>query len=187
MSNVGSKISCGGLLICALTAGIRILTYFGAIIFGDEVIADTNIYLNYGFLLGLAITFIGYILKFIGERDFFDLITALTILVTIVASSVLYRYIVFRALLSLGNLIFGVLEELFLLGLGLNFMKKGKSAPGIIMILIFVYFALLYPVAIAIIFGGGVGGIIGYLIRIFNAVISALTLGLAAVTSANTD
>lgn len=187
MSNVGSKISCGGLLICALTAGIRILTYFGAIIFGDEVIADTYIYLNYGFLLGLAITFIGYILKFIGERDFFDLITALTILITLVVSSGLFPYVVFGAQLSIGKLIYSVLEELFLLGLGLNFMKKGKTAPGIIMILIFVYFALIYPVAIVIVFGGGVGGIIGYLIRIFNAVISALTLGLAAVSVASDD
>ncbi|MBE6730243.1 MAG: hypothetical protein E7564_00975 [Ruminococcaceae bacterium] len=187
MSNVGSKISCGGLLICALTAGIRILTYFGAIVFGDEVIADTYIYLNYGFLIGLAIAFIGYLLKFIGERDFFDLITAVTILITLVVSSGLFPYVVFGAQLSIGKLIYSVLEELFLLGLGLNFMKKGKSAPGIIMILIFVYFAFLYPVAIAIIFGGGVGGILNYLINIFNGVIITLNLGLAAVTAVNSD
>ena len=187
MSNTGSKISFGGLLICALVAAIRVLTYFGAIIFGDRAITGTYLYLNYGFLVGLAIAFIGYVLKFIGERDVFDLITALTVLATIVVSSGLFPYVVFGAQLSIGKLIFSVLEELFLLGLGLNFMKKGKTAPGIIMILMFAYFALLYPVAIAIIFGGGVGGILSYLINIFNGVISALTLGLAAVTSANTD
>lgn len=185
MSNVGSKISFGGLLICALVAATRILTYFGAIIFGNEVIADTYLFLNYGFIIGFAITFIGYLLKFIGERDVLDLITALTLLVTIVVSSGLFPYVIFGARLSIMKLIFCVLEELFLLGLGLNFMKKGNTAPGIIMILIFVYFALIYPLAISILFGGAVGGILSYLISIFNSVILALNLGLAAVTVVN--
>ena len=51
----------------------------------------------------------------------------------------------------------------------------------------FIYFVLLYPAFMYLIFGGGEGGVIRYLINIFNGTLSVVTLGLAAVSVANDD
>ena len=185
MNNAGSKISFVGLMLCALITGIRVLTNFGAIITrDDDIIYMTYTYLNYAFLIGLAVILIGFVLKFLGSKDIFDLIVCVCVLASIAVTFI--PMLVFYGSL-IGNIIGSVLDELFLLGIGINLFKKGKQAPGIVLSLMFMYFAVLYPVAVYVVFGGGIGGIIRYLINIFNGALSVVTLGLAAVSVVNDD
>ena len=182
MNNVGSKVSFAGLMIGALASACRILTYFGAIIFGNDVIVNTYHLLNLAIGAGLVIALIGYSLKFLGERDPFDLITAATLALSAVFCIGLVPYFGYGLI---EKILYECFCGVFFVGLGVNFMKKGNQAPAIIMFIMFAYFAVFYLVAIQILFGGGVGGIISYLISIFNGVFYTAALGLAAVTVVN--
>ena len=182
MNNVGSKVSFAGLMIGALASACKILTYFGAIIFGHDVINDTYFLLNLAVSAGLFIALIGYGLKFLGERDPVDLITAAALAVSVVFIIGLVPYFGYD---FINRIFYECLCEIFFIGLGINFMKKGNQAPAIIMFIMFAYFAVFYIVAIQILFGGRVGGIISYLISIFNGVFFTAALGLAAVTVVN--
>ena len=144
----------------------------------------TYTYLNYAFLIGLAVILIGFVLKFLGSKDIFDLIVCVCVLASIAVTFI--PMLVFYGSL-IGNIIGSVLDELFLLGICINLFKKGKQAPCIILTLMFVYFSVLYPIAMYLIFGGGVGGVMAYAISIFNNVLTAVTLGLAAVSVVNDD
>ena len=184
MNNAGSKTSFIGIMLCALVSGARAAAYLAEIITHKHIIFATSVYMMYAVIFGLALLIAGYAIKYFNNKDIFDLITMFTVMVTLAVT--MFPAIIFRGKI-LGDIINLALSNLYLLGVAVNFFRKGKQAPCIILTLMFVYFSVLYPIAMYLIFGGGVGGVMAYAISIFNNVLTAVTLGLAAVSVVNDD
>ena len=148
MSNIGKKISIAGFALCILAAGLLCLGFFAAAFIDDDYLfdlSDLNIIVN---TLGLFVVTVGYALKFFGDREILDLVTAGTagLAFVITALPMLGIYIFSPAythsilMFIIGN----VLSHLVLLVLGINIMKKGNNFFAMLVMAAF-FLAVGYP------------------------------------------
>ena len=146
MKNKGNKIVFVGLLLAVLAIAARLVFYMCGIARILEMpfmaINDIAGYMNLAFVVGLLLCAAGYVLKFLGEKDVFDIITVATIGVSIVMS---LNFIQLPVYSMTENIIQRALVYLFLLGIGINVLKKGDTMQGGIILLTFAYLAIIFP------------------------------------------
>ena len=146
MKNKGNKIVFVGLLLAVLAIAARLVFYMCGIARILEMpfmaINDIAGYMNLAFIVGLLLCAAGYVLKFLGEKDVFDIITVATIGVSIVMSLNIIQLPVYS---MTENIIQRALVYLFLLGIGINVLKKGDTMQGGIILLTFAYLSIIFP------------------------------------------
>ena len=194
MKNKGNKITFIGILISILAIAARLVFYLG---FVSRIIqlpfmqvSEFVGYLNIAFTLGLAVCLIGYVFKFLGEKDVFDIITIATILVSIIVS---FGIITIPILGITDGILQNALVNMFLLGIGINVIKKGDTSQGAIMLLAFAFLTVVFPLGLQEIFGEYLNVTIMqiltdtelFIVFLFNEVVMLSTLIFASFTASS--
>ena len=194
MKNKGNKITFIGILISILAMAARLVLYLG---FVSRIIqlpfmqmSEFVGYLNIAFTLGLAVCLIGYVFKFLGEKDVFDIITIATILVSIIVS---FGIITIPILGITDGILHNALVNMFLLGIGINVIKKGDTSQGAIMLLAFAFLTVVFPLGLQEIFGEYLNVTIMqvltdtelFIVFLFNEVVMLSTLIFASFTASS--
>ena len=191
MNNIGNKVSFSGLLACTLVSLARIAMYFTEVLFYDGNVIKNYSLFSILFAVCLAVTAVGYVLKFLGEKEVFDIIAVVTLVVSVVfcvSSQPFNIYHGLKGLLSLnmnGEVIKIVLENLFLLGLTAYFFKKGNKKHGKILIFAFAYLSVGQIALNALFLDGGAD--LGYLYftEMYNSIVMLVTLLFTSLTIIN--
>lgn len=190
MNNTGNKVSFGGLLVCALVSIARLAMYFSEVMFHDGSIITNYNLLNVLFAAGLAVTAAGFVLKFLGEKDIFDIIAAVALIVSVVFCISANPFNMYYALMGMprfeitSEVVKAALENVFLLGLAAFFFKKGNKKHGKVLIFAIVYFAVGQIALNALFLDGGASAYL-YFTAIYNSIVMFVTLLFTALTVVN--
>ena len=149
MSSARKKISIAGFALCILAAGLLCLGFFAAAFIDDDYLfnlSDLNIIVN---TLGLFVVTVGYALKFFGDREILDLVTAGTAgLAFVITALPMLGIYIFSPAYTHSILMFivgNVLSHLVLLALGISIMKKGNNFFAMLVMAAFFFLAVGYP------------------------------------------